>query len=49
MAYLSQLGVKYDLDDELSIVEGRRSDEIKKGETFLPECEFSDFLCVCCA
>ena len=49
MAYLSQLGVKYNLDDELSTVEGRRSDEIRKEEIVLADCKSSGFLCVYCA
>jgi hypothetical protein len=40
MAYLSQLGVKYDLDEELSAIEDRRSDEIKRGESVLEGCMF---------
>ena len=40
MAYLSQLGIKYDLDEELSAVEGRRSDEVKRGESISAGCKF---------
>ena len=39
MAYLRQLENKYDLEDELSAIEGRRLDELKRGETLLPNCE----------
>ena len=44
MAYLRQLENKYSLMDELSVVEGRPSDELSRGEFNIPGCKL-DFVC----
>jgi len=39
MAYLGQLENLYCLDDELSAIEGRRSDEPRRGESVFEDCK----------
>jgi len=43
MAYLEQIQNKYDLDDELSAIERRRSEKLGPGEKNLPNCIFFFF------
>jgi hypothetical protein len=43
MAYLEQIQNKYDLDDELSAIEGRRSERLGPGEKNFPNCIFRFF------